>query len=366
LGDFHAPKSNIRKDKCKVNLFTIPKALSEKCELATLTAVNGAYEDCVNDLKLVVSMNLDEKADSDFVCALPKHVKTVAHVHCCHHFYSSIQKANLCAALHRVSIGIVTAEFHKQELSKVFPKVDWRVIHNGIDRARYSVATESERCEFRQRLGVPDGVKVVLATGRLENAKGLQVLIEFARQMSGAELVMVLQFPANSPRAEQSYESIAHEFRKINPGQVILYPDTDLSTDRPIRFADLFITPSLSEVAPLVVLEALNAGVPVIGTRSTPFYDELSSCGIPTDAYTFVPFPPEENLNVERKAIRVTDSTASHLAETLIKLTITSPTCTYPQRLNLSQATYNAGFFQDEMLKGFKTIYDEALAITGT
>jgi len=184
--------------------------------------------------------------------------------------------------------------------------------------------------------------------------------------MSGAELVMVLQFPANSPRAEQSYESIAHEFRKINPGQVILYPDTDLSTDRPIRFADLFITPSLSEVAPLVVLEALNAGVPVIGTRSTPFYDELSSCGIPTDAYTFVPFPPEENLNVERKAIRVTDSTASHLAETLIKLTITSPTCTYPQRLNLSQATYNAGFFQDEMLKGFKTIYDEALAITGT
>ncbi|MBK7003020.1 MAG: glycosyltransferase family 4 protein [Rhodoferax sp.] len=344
----------------------LAKTLGEKCELATLTAVNGAYKGCVNDLKLVVSMNLDEKTDSDFVCALPKHVKTVAHVHCCYHFYSSTQKANLCAALHRVNIGIVTAEFHKRELARVFPKVDWRVIHNGIDIARYSVATESERCEFRQRLVVPDGVKVVLATGRLENAKGLQVLREFARKMSDAELVLVLQFPANSSRAKQAYEAIANELRDVAPRQVILYPDTDLSTVRPIRFADLFITPSLSEVAPLVVLEAFNAGVPVIGTRSTPFYDELSSCDIPTGAYTFVPFPPEENLNVERKDLVVTDSTASHLAETFIQLTNTSPISTYSQRLNLSQATHTAGFFQDAMLAGFKKIYDEALAITGT
>jgi hypothetical protein len=41
------------------------------------------------------------------------------------------------------------------------------------------------------------------------------------------------------------------------------------------RFFDVFLTPSLSEVQPLVVLEALVSGVPVVATDVTPFYAEL-------------------------------------------------------------------------------------------
>ncbi len=311
-------------------------------------------------------MNLDETADSEFVQALPANVTTVAHVHCRYSFYSAPQKANLESALRRVRVGIVPAPFHRDELAKVFPSVDWRVVHNGVDTTRYAVATEGERRQFRKKLGVADTTKIVLFTGRLEDAKGLQILRQFAQRISKTEMLLLVQFPSNSQRAKRAYTNVAKALRDINPECVILYPDTDLHTERPVRFVDILITPSLSEVAPLVVLEALNAGVIVIGTRATPFYDDLSSLGIPRTAYTFLPFPCSEKLSVERNSLRVADSTACSLAEELKQLADVLCRKTHAERYCISQAAYNAGFSQGRMLEGFQVIYDEALSATGT
>ena len=132
-----------------------------------------------------------------------------------------------------------------------------------------------------------------------------------------------------------------------------------------------FLTPSLSEVAPLVVLEAFSAGVVVMGTCATPFYDELSSLGIPNTAYTFLPFPATEDLCAERQSLRVADLTALSLslslsADKLVQLAEMLPMSTYNERCSISQAAYNAGFTQEQMLGSFQAIYDEALFTTGT
>lgn len=337
-------------------------ALGSTCDLTTLTATNGAYAPSDSDPSLVVSMNLDEKADSEFVRTLPTQATTVAHVHCRYHFYSDLQRANLESALNRVRIGIVPAAFHRDEFTRAFPSVDWRVVHNGVDRSRYAVATEEERHRFRRNLGIDEDSKIVLFTGRLEDAKGLQVLRQFARRIAGTDMLLLVQFPANSQHAASAYSGAATALREICRNGVILHPDTDLSAERPVRFADILITPSLSEVAPLVVLEAFNAGVVVIGTCATPFYDELSSLGIPDTAYTFLPFPANENLSVERQSLRVADSTASYLADKLIQLAEMSPMSSYRERRNISDAAYNAGFSQEQMLASFREIYNEALS----
>jgi glycosyltransferase involved in cell wall biosynthesis len=44
-----------------------------------------------------------------------------------------------------------------------------------------------------------------------------------------------------------------------------------------MRHLDVLLLPSLSEVQPMVVLEALSCGVPVVTTKSTPFFDELAT-----------------------------------------------------------------------------------------
>lgn len=346
----------------------LAKALLKSCGLIEAVTGNaGTYTVPSDNLDLVVSMNLDEDADSHFISTLPETVKTVAHIHCRNSFYSDAERANIAFAIGRVNLGIALAEFHQTELKQVFPTVDWRVVNNGIDRSRFRVSSEEERSDFKRRLFIDDSKKLILFVGRLEDAKGLQILRECCRLISDTKLALVIQFPANSNKAKKNYEKIALELQSMNSDQIALYPDTDLSTDRPVRHVDMMLTPSLSEVAPLVVLEAFSAGVAVIGTNATPYYEKFSELGIPSWAFRFINFPSDENLNVERKSLKLKDKNALSIAEELLGIAVDCPMTSDADRVALSRAAEVSGFSsREKMLAGFKAIYDEALANSGT
>lgn len=133
------------------------------------------------------------------------------------------------------------------------------VIRNGI--AFRSAAPDP--AEVRARLGLPFDATLVLTVARLTEQKGHRHLLEAApavrERVPGAHFVWVGEGPLGDELRKRTRE-LGIE------GNVHL---TGRRTDVPdlLAAAELFVLPSLFEGLPLVVLEAMAAGVPVVGTR---------------------------------------------------------------------------------------------------
>ncbi len=334
--------------------------LARDFRLKLLRAGDSGYGKQATNFDLVISMNLDGKADSDYVLNLPANIPVVAHVHCRPSYYSPEQMHHLSSALERVSVGIVPALFLQRELQARYPNVDWRLVYNGVDRNRFRVAEDKERKVLRQKHGIKDDLKLVAFVGRLERAKGLQILQEFCRQIAGTRLALLIQFPSNTAKTIELYSETATALRDICPERIFIHRDEDYNSDRPVRHADILLTTSLSEVCPLVVLEAFMAGIPVVGTHATPFYDELSQLGIPVNSFRFVPLPKEGNFEVERSKLTVDQPAAKTIAEQLIKIAAQWPHSSTEEKHSLSRAAYAAGFDQQTMSDLFQRIYSAA------
>ena len=106
----------------------------------------------------------------------------------------------------------------------------------------------------------------------------------------------MLQFPywhnSADPDERERALAVARRLKALAPDKIIIIPDTSPRlAPRPVQFVDALLMPSLSEVQPMVVLEALASGVPVIGTRATPFYEELQASTSRSGICAFVDLP---------------------------------------------------------------------------
>lgn len=143
------------------------------------------------------------------------------------------------------------------------------VIENGIDRRPF-LAPPSPRT--RHELGISDPAAVVLVyTGRLSAEKGLDALLaQFARAHAldpRLHLLLVGKGPqADTLRkmAEQlGVAGAVHLAGSVPYGEVGNW----------LAAADLFVSPSTSEVHPLSVIEAMAAGKPILAIRSPGMAD---------------------------------------------------------------------------------------------
>jgi len=70
--------------------------------------------------------------------------------------------------------------------------------------------------------------------------------------------------------------------RMVKPGQQFHFPGfvTDQEVDALLDYADLFVFPTLADTFPLVVLEAMAHGLPILATRVGGIpYQLTESCG---------------------------------------------------------------------------------------
>jgi glycosyltransferase involved in cell wall biosynthesis/peptidoglycan/xylan/chitin deacetylase (PgdA/CDA1 family) len=140
-----------------------------------------------------------------------------------------------------------------------------RIVQNAVDPACFRGQDPVEVKMLRQRLGICDGSRMVLAVGRLSAEKGhVHLLQAFAmlvrdHQEHDARLVMVGDGP-EGPALFRMAASLGLGERVIMTGHI---GDT-----RPYYLAaDVMALPSLTEGSPNVLLEAMAAGVPVAASR---------------------------------------------------------------------------------------------------
>ena len=131
-----------------------------------------------------------------------------------------------------------------------------QVIRNGIDTQRF---TPGDQKRARQRLGLPQGVRLIGCSGRLEVVKGHKTLI-----------CALAQLPTTMHLALAGTGSIENELRllvkKLHLGKRVHF--LGRLDDMPdfYQALDVFCLPSLNEGLPLSPLEAQACDIPAVVT----------------------------------------------------------------------------------------------------
>ena len=134
------------------------------------------------------------------------------------------------------------------------------VIPNGIDLSVFKDSQQNS--ELRASLGIPPGVPVIGAVGRLDIQKAHERLIEAARKLTDAgqdAIYLIVGEGVERPRLESLARNLGLSDRVLLPGY--------RSDIKPfLAIMDLFVLPSRREGTPMALLEAMAMRKPVVAT----------------------------------------------------------------------------------------------------
>ncbi|MFB9278554.1 glycosyltransferase family 4 protein [Cohnella cellulosilytica] len=148
-----------------------------------------------------------------------------------------------------------------------------RKIYNGI-RLRESAGSAAEAAEvpgsspIRQALGIGPEEKLVVTVARLAPMKGIEYLIDAARllldERKDVKFVIVgdVAFEEDLPYKERLLNRAA----SLGLSGSVHFLGLRRDVDRILAEADAFALPSVYDIFPTVILEAMNAGLPVVAT----------------------------------------------------------------------------------------------------
>lgn len=170
------------------------------------------------------------------------------------------QMLRRCAAVVAVSTEVRTSlvqelAVNDEEAGRIV------VIPNGVEIPDPLPEAIQERT--RARYGIPPGDPLVLAAGRLTEQKNFVALLEAVARLRSRRILCRVLIAGDGP--QRAYLDRRLVEMKLED-QVSLTGNVDDLQDL-MRAADVFVLSSLWEGLPLVLLEAMAAGLPVVGTR---------------------------------------------------------------------------------------------------
>ena len=118
-----------------------------------------------------------------------------------------------------------------------------------------------ERAAIRAELGAVPGQRIVLAVGRLAPQKGFSLLLEAAARWGDIQPRPLLVIAGSGPLAREL------EARAASLGLTVRFAGQRADVPALLAAADVFVLPSVWEGQPLILQEALPAGVPIVATR---------------------------------------------------------------------------------------------------
>jgi glycosyltransferase involved in cell wall biosynthesis len=158
-------------------------------------------------------------------------------------------------------------------------------IENGINEKYLENIGTPNR--FREKYAINGNKRILLFLSRITPKKGLKMLIEAINSIQ-ADFVEWQLIIAGIDENNHSKE-IESLIKKFNLDNMIKIIGPLYGSDKQDAFAatELFILPSYSEGSPMVILDSLAAGVPVITTKASTWSDLLDyKCGWWTDIST--------------------------------------------------------------------------------
>lgn len=144
------------------------------------------------------------------------------------------------------------------------------VVPNGVDMQR--VQGDIEPID-RKRFGIQEQAVVLIYTGRLAQEKNLIFLLRAFAGAAQAVDDLYLVLVGDGPEHDNLVDRVKHMglSERVHFTGRVPYDDVP----RYLRMADAFVTASVTEVHPLSVIEAMGAGLPVLGIMSPGVGDTI-------------------------------------------------------------------------------------------
>jgi glycosyltransferase involved in cell wall biosynthesis len=117
--------------------------------------------------------------------------------------------------------------------------------------------------EFEQSEGSSDGVFTVVCVGRLVPEKGQMVLVQAAKQLADEGVAARIVFVGDG----RSREELEAEASKYGIDALFVGYVGEEEVPKWLSQADVFCLPSFAEGVPVVLMEAMAAGLPVVTSR---------------------------------------------------------------------------------------------------
>lgn len=183
----------------------------------------------------------------------------------CHNWLGNGINMRLYASLDRILLKrfdkiVPVSEEVKNILIKNISHKKILKIPNGIDKLKYNPTLNKSKA--KSLLGLPDR-KTIGFVGRISINKGISYLLQAADILIKEGYDITIYIVGDG------------EYRKTLEGQAAELGITDQvifagnRSDTPMIYAalDIFVLPSLIEAFPMVILEAMASGIPVIATK---------------------------------------------------------------------------------------------------
>jgi glycosyltransferase involved in cell wall biosynthesis len=188
------------------------------------------------------------------------HVPVVSHLHIANHFRPATRAllAGLDNTTARFAAALVAVseDTRRAYEAQGYPR-RIRVVYNGVTAA--PVDTNG----LREELSIPADAPLVAEVGRLCDVKGQRELIDAVAQLPEARVVLVGADLEQGGAYERALRQRAEELGVADRVVFAGYRD---DAARVVAAADVFALPSWTEGLPLVVLEAMALGRPVVAT----------------------------------------------------------------------------------------------------
>lgn len=151
----------------------------------------------------------------------------------------------------------VSPEIEAQLSATGIPRQRLSHIENGLDLEAMAPGT---RAEVRRELGIEQDERLLISVGRMDRWKAQHVLLEAMARLNRGRCRLLI---VGDGELRQDLEA---QKRRLGLGDRVLMLSYRRDIPRLLHASDIFVLCSIREGLPMVILEAMAAGLPVIST----------------------------------------------------------------------------------------------------
>lgn len=150
------------------------------------------------------------------------------------------------------------------------------VIDNALDLSRIQQAVP---LDLRKEFGIEDDVPVGIVVGGLRRNKGIDLLLEAVAQSSYCRAAKILV--VGGARDEMYAQACRAQSASLGLGDNVIFVGERSDVPNLLRGADFALLPSRSESGPLVLIEYLASGLPVVSSYVGGIARQVADRGVP-------------------------------------------------------------------------------------